>query len=208
MKSILCYGDSNTHGFDASDYGRFPYDVRWTGRLAKLLGEDFLVHEAGLNGRTTVYDDPDVPCRNGLAALDYFLVTHKPIDLFIVMLGTNDTKDFFNADENDTSRGVEEIVKRVLSFPYENCPAPTPLIISPAPMDERVDGVHCMSMLSVEKSRRLGAALNKLCSENGWHFLDAASWGLELDEDGCHLHSGDHAVFAKKLSEYILKEIF
>ena len=97
MKTILCYGDSNTYGYDPSNGFRYPKNVRWTGVLADLLGPEFTVIEEGCNGRTTVFDDPLEGWKNGLDYLKPCLNSHKPIDLVILMLGSNDLKDIFHA---------------------------------------------------------------------------------------------------------------
>ena len=93
MKTILCFGDSNTWGFDpvgiiAPHPIRHPLDVRWTGLLAKELGTDFRIIEEGQNGRTTVHEDPLNVCRNGIEYLPACLESHKPIDIVVLMLGS------------------------------------------------------------------------------------------------------------------------
>ena len=101
MKSILCYGDSNTWGCKPivlpGVVERFDRDVRWTGILRQQLGDDYLVIEEGLNARTTVHDDPiDGAHKNGKPYLLPCLETHLPLDLVIIMLGTNDLKSRFS----------------------------------------------------------------------------------------------------------------
>ena len=54
MYRILCYGDSNTWGYIPLTEKRYPPEVRWTGRLQRLLGPDYQVLEDGLSGRTTI----------------------------------------------------------------------------------------------------------------------------------------------------------
>ena len=100
-KHIVCFGDSNTHGYCAMNDGRFDENERWTCFLQKNLGEDYLVLEEGLSGRTTCFNDP---LFEGLSGLDYIypcLMSHEPVDLLVIMLGTNDTKERFGfkADE-------------------------------------------------------------------------------------------------------------
>ena len=90
-KHIVCFGDSNTHGYCAMNDGRFDENERWTCFLQKNLGEDYLVLEEGLSGRTTCFNDP---LFEGLSGLDYIypcLMSHEPVDLLVIMLGTNDT---------------------------------------------------------------------------------------------------------------------
>ncbi|MDD4648195.1 MAG: GDSL-type esterase/lipase family protein [Sphaerochaeta sp.] len=107
MRRILCYGDSNTFGTNPSG-GRWQYDQRWTGILSSLLGPDFQIIEEGLGGRTTVFDDPLELHRSGREFLPVALHSHRPLDLVILSLGTNDCKKFFNADE------------KIIEKPYNN----------------------------------------------------------------------------------------
>ena len=86
MTTILCYGDSNTYGYNPVNGLRYPKDVRWTGVLQKLLGEQYAVIEEGCNGRTTVFEDIAEPWKAGLGYLKPCLNTHKPIDFVIRML--------------------------------------------------------------------------------------------------------------------------
>jgi lysophospholipase L1-like esterase len=99
QKSILCYGDSLTWGWIPVTEGaptlRYPYRDRWTGAMAAHLGEEYHVVEEGLSARTTSLDDPNDPRLNGSAYLPSALASHLPLDLVIVMLGTNDTKSYF-----------------------------------------------------------------------------------------------------------------
>ncbi len=111
-------GDSNTHGYcadprDCRDAAllRFNEEERWTCLLQKALGEDYLVAEEGLTGRTTVFEDPLCP---GLRALDYLypcLKSHEPVALLILMLGTNDTKERFSANAFAIAKGMERLVR-------------------------------------------------------------------------------------------------
>jgi len=102
-KHILCLGDSNTHGYcadpnDCADHGiRFNEDERWTCRLQKALGEEYLVTEEGLSGRTTVFVDPLHESMDALSVAYALLKSHEVIDLLIIMLGTNDVKERFGA---------------------------------------------------------------------------------------------------------------
>lgn len=105
-KRVLCYGDSNTWAPDMDSGGRLNDSDRWTGRLAQHLGKDWTIIEEGLSGRTTVLDDPYEPFRNGRQYLTPCLLSHQPLDLVIVMLGTNDLKSRFNVTAEDIGRGI------------------------------------------------------------------------------------------------------
>ena len=152
MKSILCYGDSNTYGLMPDSPDRYPRDVRWTGILQKKLGEDYYVIEEGLSGRTTLWDDPIEEHKNGKKYLLPCLDSHKPVDLVILMLGTNDLKTRFSLTPFDIGASVENLVKVLLKsdavpariFPIRKNPATAmraPIVIN----DKKDAGVHCMS---------------------------------------------------------------
>ncbi|MBO7251189.1 MAG: lipolytic enzyme, G-D-S-L, partial [Oscillospiraceae bacterium] len=122
-KHIVCLGDSNTHGYcadpaDCADGGnRFNENERWPRVLEKLLGEDYLVLEEGLSGRTTVFPDA---LHEGMPALDVVypvLMSHEPVDLLIIMLGTNDTKDRLGMNAACIALGMERLVQKAKSVP-------------------------------------------------------------------------------------------
>jgi lysophospholipase L1-like esterase len=110
VKTILCYGDSNTWGCipltAAQPPRRYGPAQRWPGVLRRELGDGFGIVEEGLNGRTTVWDDPLEPSRSGKELLVPCLLTHQPIELVIVMLGTNDLKGRFGVGARDIAAGA------------------------------------------------------------------------------------------------------
>ena len=117
-KHIVCFGDSNTHGYcadpnDCADGGnRFNEDERWTCLLQKALGDEYLVLEEGLGGRTTVFADPLHEAMDGLSAAFPVLMTHEPVSLLILMLGTNDTKERFAANAPAIAVGMERLIQK------------------------------------------------------------------------------------------------
>ena len=130
-KHIICFGDSNTHGYCAETDGRFDENTRWTCLLQAKLGDEYLILEEGL-GRTTCFDDPT---HEGLRGLDYIspcLQTHEPVDLLIIMLGTNDTKERFGC----SAESLGNCMKRLPHRPWakavlknrQDCPTGTVLL--------------------------------------------------------------------------------
>ena len=117
MKNILCYGDSNTFG-SIPGGGRYPYGVRWPGRLAGLLGADWHLIEEGMGGRTTVWEDPLEPGRCGIRYLPVALCSHQPLDMVIVSLGTNDCKASFHAPAGLIAQGLGRILSCIQRHPY------------------------------------------------------------------------------------------
>src|SRR6056297_2207238 len=110
MKRILCYGDSNTWGYVPLTGERYDETVRWTMLLQEKLGGDYKIIEEGLNGRTTVLDDPLEPGRNGLTYLGPCVQSQSPLDLVVLMLGTNDLKRRFSLAPEEIAMGLEKLV--------------------------------------------------------------------------------------------------
>ena len=144
-KHILCLGDSNTHGYcadpaDCADHGiRFNEDERWTCRLQTALGSDYLVTEEGLSGRTTVFVDPIHESMDALSVAYSLLKSHEVIDLLIIMLGTNDVKERFNANAACIGAGMERLILKAKSVDCWGTKAPNILVCllytSPSPRD-------------------------------------------------------------------------
>lgn len=219
-KHIICLGDSNTHGYcadpaDCADgaLARFNEEERWTCLLQKALGEDYLVVEEGLSGRTTVFQDP---LYEGLDALHYLypcLKSHEPVGLLIIMLGTNDTKERFGMNPFAISLGMRRLVQRAQSVTDCWGPGGKPniLIIAPPAIGEGVltshvaDEMGTMGPGCVEKSRRLPAYYKLIAQETGAHFLDANEVaGVEFNQiDFMHLTRKGHAALAAALAELV-----
>lgn len=134
MKTILCYGDSNTWGYSPATQDRYGRDERWTGVLRNEIGEGYLVIEKGLGGRTTVWDDPvEGRHKNGETYLLPCLESHQPIDLVIILLGTNDLKRRFCVGAFDIAQGAGGLVRIVQKSetgptekPHRSCCWPLP----------------------------------------------------------------------------------
>ena len=206
-KTILCYGDSNTWGYVPDTGERFDELTRWPRRLASQLGQGYYVVEAGLNGRTTAFDDPIEAGRNGLMALNTYLSTHCPIDLIIVMLGTNDTKKFLNLPPYMISRGLESIIMQARQAQYgRNGQLPKLLIVSPVSIG--VSGLNdhiseYFDATSAEKANQLKNWYSQLAEQYGCGFLDAAAVAKPSLEDGIHLEAEGHALLAETLAQKI-----
>ena len=110
-KRIVCFGDSNTWGFIGGLRTRYDEDTRWTGRLQNMLGSEYAVVEAGLSGRTTVYDNPLNPPGNGYAHMQPILLSAAPVDLLIFMLGTNDFQTQIASTALNTALGVRYMLE-------------------------------------------------------------------------------------------------
>ena len=122
-RHVICLGDSNTHGYCGAQEGetlcggRFSEAERWPCLLQRALGEEYLVIEEGLCGRTTVFPDPLEPGLDAISYLRPCLLSHAPVSLLILMLGTNDTKEHFGLSAEEIARGMERLARQV-SFSF------------------------------------------------------------------------------------------
>lgn len=206
MKNILCFGDSNTYGMDKETV-RFSRDVRWTGKLQTLLDDEYYVIEEGLNGRTTVFDDPMMPGRNGMRALPGVLQTHIPLDLVILMLGTNDCKRHFAASGSVIAKAAGKLCKAIQQFDYDILKAPQILLVSPIEIgDEVVNRPFTeFDSESVIKAREFPAHYRQIANDYGCMFFDAATVAKPRKEDHIHLNAEGHASLAEALAKEIKK---
>lgn len=220
MKRILCYGDSNTHGCnpqwkaeweaDPLKGVRFSEEIRWTGVLQKLLGKGYTVIEEGLPGRTTVYADAIYPYQDGRAAVVPTVLSQSPIDLMVIMLGTNDLKVSFTPSEDVLGRAMEELLK-VIKNPYiwEHRKVPEILIVSPPAICDGIETSHFFGMYdrkSVELSKKMGSVYAKVSKNFDCYFLDAAEYVKASELDCIHMDPENHKKLAEALNEKI-KEI-
>lgn len=205
MKTILAYGDSLTWGYDAETADRHPYESRWPTVLERTLGDGYRVVPEGLNGRTTMYDDAGVAAdRNGARVLPTILATHQPVDLVILLLGTNDLKRHTGGGRAFESRlGMERLVEIVLTFPYQRIyERPKVLIVSPPCFvsTEDVDGTLLLGH-AIEESQRLAAAFRLVAKEYDCGIFDAGEICEVTPLDGFHLDAGNTRRLGEALAE-------
>ena len=206
MKTILCYGDSNTWGYNPETGERFPEDVRWPGVLRRKLGEGYHVIEEGLPGRTTVWDDPiEGAHKNGRTYLRPCLESHRPVDLVTLMLGTNDLKERFGSSASDIAQGAASLADMMLrSGCGPEGGAPVVVLISPPAVAKLTDMAQ-MFEGSEEKSRQFPEHYRRFAEQYGCEFLDASEGIVSSDVDGIHLDAGEHRKLGDGLAERVKK---
>lgn len=208
QKSVLCYGDSLTWGWIPVEEGsptlRYPFQQRWTGVLAGLLGDGYHVIEEGLSARTTSADDPNDPRLNGSQYLPSAIASHLPLDLVIIMLGTNDTKPYFNRTPYDIAYGMSKLVGQVLTSaggvgtPY---PAPQCLVVAPPPLapiphpffQGMFGGGH-------EKTAEIGRQYRDMADFMKVDFLDAGDFITTDGCDGIHFTAQNNRDLGKAIA--------
>src|SRR5271170_4000343 len=155
MAVIVAFGDSNTWGYDPATATRFPPGVRWTGVMRRELGDGHSVIEEGLNGRTTVFDDPIEPDRRGADYLPPCLRSHAPLDVLIIALGCNDMKARFGVPPVDIAAGAERLILIARAEPAGPGGAPPKVILVASPPVAKLSAFAEMFDGAPEKSRRL-----------------------------------------------------
>ncbi len=204
MKHILCFGDSNTHGYRTDVYdGRYDYEDRWTIKLGGLLGPDYHIIEDGLNGRTTVFADPFKPGKRGIDDVYNISITHKPLDLVIIMLGCNDTKQVFNATTKSIAYGLGMLVAKFQEYAKE-IGNPKILIVSPIHIEPGIDtgAFENFDISAHYKSLEFAKYFKHIADKMGCAFFDAAPVA-HAGADCLHLTKESHDSLAKALAPVV-----
>jgi lysophospholipase L1-like esterase len=205
MKTILCYGDSNTWGSNPANKERFAFEDRWVTVLQRTLGEGYLVIPEGLSGRTTVWDDPIEGYKNGSVYLPPCLASHRPLDLVVILLGTNDLKMRFSVPASDIAAGAGVLVDIVQkSGAGSDGSAPAVLLIAPPPVN-RLTGFAEMFAGAEEKSHLLGKHYRAVAAEKGCHFLNAGEVIVSSELDGIHFEAEEHHKLGKAVAAKVIQ---
>lgn len=200
MKRILCYGDSNTWGYEGGTANRYPDNVRWTGLLKEATGHTII--EEGLNGRTTVFDDALTPGANGLTYLLPCLKSHAPLDMVIFSLGTNDLKINVCGRAGGSAMGMAQLVDKTRQVLGDV----KILIISPICIGEgrRQQGpLIILPPDCYEQSRQFAAYYKPVAEQYGCYFLDAQQIAQPGSADFVHMAPDGHKALAKAVAKVV-----
>ena len=207
MRSILCYGDSNTWGYTPGTGVRYAPDVRWTGVLQEKLGAGYRVLEDGMNARTTSYEDPWSPWRNGADTLPSALIAQKPLDLLILSLGTNDLKftDAFGA-ANGCGRLID--LTRMVQAKQESTPVFPDgvkiLVVSPIHLGEGIRRDPYGSLRNgYEESLRLADQFRHVAELKGVWYLNAAEYAEPSGVDHIHMAPEGHRRLGEAIADQV-----
>jgi lysophospholipase L1-like esterase len=205
VPTILCYGDSNTHGTvpltALGQFARYPRGTPWPDVMAARLGSDFTVISEGLPGRTTVHDDlVEGGKRSGIEVLPAILPSHAPVDLMLLMLGTNDLKPRFSVTAAEIARSVERLVTEARTI----APGLDIVVIAPVPVVEA--GVLKDIFEGAEKKQKtLADHLAAAAERQGCGFVDAGAHVAVSPIDGVHWTADGHGAFGGVISQLVLK---
>ena len=203
MKRILCFGDSNTWGYTPVTGERYPAGVRWPTVLAEKYG--CTVIEEGLNGRTSAFDDPTLPFAKGTDYIEACAVTHEPLDLLIIMLGTNDMKTYV-CNCADASAKAVALIGRMARSAIQRNDLPV-LMISPIEISEKRPFIEPpmrqINEESIKNTQKFAALFREQAELNGFFFMDAALYAKASDKDGVHMEPADHIRLGEAVAEKV-----
>lgn len=207
MKRIFCYGDSNTFGHDPKDGSRLA--ERWPKVLSSLLGSEYEIIEAGLCGRTSAFDDPFTEGMNGRAALAPTLWSAQPVDLVIIMLGTNDLQLKHHLSPEEIAGGVETLLKFTENPEAWDKKNAKTLLISPIHLDPNIGnspmgfGDIFGGIETYQKSLALAPLLKALAEKYHVHFMNAADYAEPSPIDCLHMDEENHHKLAVAIEQKI-----
>jgi lysophospholipase L1-like esterase len=203
MPVIVAFGDSNTWGYDPATGSRFPRAQRWPSVLQRELGAGFEAIAEGLNGRTTVHDDPIEPYRCGAEALPPCLMSHAPVDLVILALGCNDLKKRFSVSAFDIAEGAGRLIFLARAYGQSaNGRPPKILLIAPPPI-AKLTAYAEMFEGGTEKSRLLGQRYREVAEREGVAFMDAGAVIRCSDLDGIHYEADQHELLGRAAAKAV-----
>jgi len=204
VKSILCYGDSNTWGYIPGSGRRYPYHIRWPGQIQSLLGSNFRVIEEGLSGRYTVWDEPFRPGRNGAALLQPLLESHNPLNLLILMLGTNDILHFKDNTPYDAARGIAVLIDIARRTQTGSHGKPPPVLLVAPPVIEKLsETLKLKCHGDFNKSSDFAGHYQETAKEKNCYFFNAAEVCKPSLVDGVHLDADGHGRMARAVADFV-----
>lgn len=196
MRNIICFGDSNTWGYNPVTKERYPKNIRWTGILQdRLKHKNIRVIEEGLCGRTSIYEDRIRPGRKGIDSVQSIFSEYENIDMVVVMLGTNDCKTYNHTTPEKIAHGVEECLEAISQYvSYDKILLVSPIHLGKNVWKEEFDPEF--SEESVTISKGLKSAYKKVAGERNVRFFAASDYVNPSEEDQEHMNENGHKILA------------
>ena len=207
MKQVLVYGDSLSWGIVPDTRQRHPFEVRWPGRMERLLvgrGRALRVIEDCLNGRRTVWEDPFKPGRCGLDGLAQRIEVNSPLALVILALGTNDFQSMHPHNAWHAAQGIAALVGAIRQAPIEpGMPVPPVLLMVPPPITTPRGSIAPKFLGGAPKCEGLAEAYHAVADELGCALLDAGVVVTASRVDGVHLDADAHLALGSALADAV-----
>ena len=186
---VLCYGDSNTNGYDPRSClgGRYPKSVRWT---ALLEADGWKVFNEGQNGRC-------IPRRDLEITEAAQKIHQSKAEIVIIMLGSNDLLQRPDLGAEGCAKRMEYFLAALSQQPLVSFKT---LLIAPPPM---APGAWVEDDRLLTESRRLSDYYGNLAQKMRIGFANAGSWGVGLSYDGVHFSEQGHRIFYEEISKML-----
>ena len=200
MKKIICYGDSNTFGYNTKDCSRFDENTRWTGILQNSLGKGYEVVNEGMCDRTGFVTNPKGFLFSAQKHFPKLISKSEDIDLLILWLGTNDLQSQYDISMGSVEKGLEKLIN-IAQEKAKNI-----IIIPPVILNEKVlEGNFNFQFdkTSVIKSKKIGRIFRTLASVYHCEYFDINKITKPTDLDGLHYDENSHKIIGEKLSKFI-----
>lgn len=200
MKNILCYGDSNTFGFNPKDHSRYDENTRWSAVLQKKLGDDYKIINEGMPNRTGFVDNPEGILFSSQKHFSETISKLDSIHSLILAIGTNDLMFQYNITFDTVEKGLNNLIK-IAKEKTDNI-----IIIPPTIMNENILKGSFSSMFdktSIEKSKEIGKIFKKVANENNCKYFDINEYVTPSDVDGLHYSENSHKIIAQKLVGFV-----
>lgn len=206
MKKILCYGDSNTFGFNPSNAKRYPNDIRWTGVLQKILGNDYLIINQGCNNRTGFVDNLSGFEQSAQLHFPELMKNIKAIDILILALGTNDIQFFYKLTELEIEKGINTLVEEFRKYNKNS----EIIIVPPVKIDKTILNGYFSCQFdetSIEKSIKYHYVYKSCSDKLNCSYFDFNTFVFPCDIDGLHYSEKSHGIIAQNLADFIINKI-
>ena len=200
MKNILCYGDSNTFGFNSKVNSRYDENTRWTAILQKNLGAEYKVINEGMPNRTGFVENPDGILFSSQKHFPEILSKIDSVYILILAIGTNDLMFKYNITFDTVEEGLNSLIKTAKEKTNNI------IIIPPTIMNENVLKGYFGSMFdksSIRKSKEVGKIFKQIATENNCKYFDINEFAMPSNIDGLHYDEKSHKLIADKLTEFI-----
>ena len=200
MKKILCYGDSNTFGFNPLNGKRFDEKTRWSGILKKALFENYEIIEEGLNNRTAFVNNPNGIEYNTNVQLLKILETYNDIKYLILSVGVNDFQFQYDLNSKTLESELKALLEKILNKNIK------PIIILPNKLDEKIFNGYFSCLFnekSILKSKELSKIYQKIASELNCQFIDTSTFTTPSEIDGLHYDETSHRLIAQEIIKLI-----
>ena len=202
-KSILCFGDSNTWGYHPKDGSRYPFELRWTGRLQTSLGSNYHIIEEGLNGRTTCINEQERLMRSAKDILSVLLESHRPLSFVILMIGTNDLKTHVQRTAQNIAADLSDLCALIEDHPLLVDQRPKLILAAPTGPDETCHQLPEWFQNTHAKWRSLLELLPEVAQNHGAEYLATETIMDMKFHDGLHWSEQQHEDFASGVQKYL-----